>query len=110
MEPLRTALTGGIACDVCGRLPHPRRFRLTHELADLDANILGLHVHPLDTGVRDELVVSTPDGIDAESLLAAIEASPSPPPNQPGPTASPNSPNCRSNAVFQSIDLNFRLL
>jgi hypothetical protein len=162
MEPLRTALTGGIACEVCGRLPHPRRLRLTlaklvaifpvefllhavvlalhppyvvavsvlvivttalviwviepstmhllrswlhappprpapgfdalwriratlddragalgrltHELADLDANILGLHVHPLDTGVRDELVVATPEGVGPELLLAAIEA------------------------------------
>jgi hypothetical protein len=162
MEPLRTALTGGLACDVCGRLPHPRRLRLTvakllaifpvefalhaivlalhpsylmgvsvlvvvttalaiwviepstmrllrswlhaprtrpaaglgalwrirvtlddrtgalerltHHLTDLDANILGLHIHPLDDGVRDELVISTPDPIDADSLLTAIEA------------------------------------
>jgi len=162
MEPLRTALTGGTACEVCGRLPHPRRLRLTlaklvaifpvefllhavvlaahppyvvavsvlvitttalviwvvepstmrllrswlhaprtslatgiealwrirvtlddragalqrltHELADLDANILGLHVHPLDDGVRDELVVSAPEPIGAELLLAAIES------------------------------------
>ena len=161
MEQLRTALIGGTACEVCGRLPHPRRLRLTlakllaifpvefalhavvlwlhpafliavsvlvtvttalviwviepstmrllrswlhaprtrpvsglgalwrirvtlddragalerltHQLADLDANILGLHVHPLDNGVRDELVVSTPDPIDAGLLLAAIE-------------------------------------
>ncbi|TCO33356.1 ACT domain-containing protein [Kribbella steppae] len=162
MEQLRTALIGGTACEVCGRLPHPRRLRLTvakllaifpvefalhavvlalhppyvvavtvlviattalviwviepstmrllrswlhaprtgpasgidalwrirvtladrtgalerltHHLADLDANILGLHVHPVDDGVRDELVVSTPDTIDPQSLLEAIEA------------------------------------
>ncbi|QNE23350.1 amino acid-binding protein [Kribbella qitaiheensis] len=46
--------------------------RLTHRLADLDANILGLHVHPVDSGVRDELVVSTPDSVGADELLAAI--------------------------------------
>ncbi|MFI7066073.1 ACT domain-containing protein [Kribbella sp. NPDC050124] len=161
MEPLRTALIGGTACEVCGRLPHPRRMRLTvakllaifpvefalhavvlalhppyvvavsllviattalviwviepstmrllrswlhaphtrpaagidalwrirvtltdragalerltHELAELDANILGLHVHPIPDGVRDELVVSTPDPTTPESLLEAIE-------------------------------------
>ena len=48
--------------------------RLTHHLADLDANILGLHVHPLDDGVRDELVVATADTTGAGPLLAAIEA------------------------------------
>lgn len=162
MEQLRTALIGGTACEVCGRLPHPRRLRLTlakllaifpvefalhalvlalhppyvvavttlviattalviwviepstmrllrswlhaprtqpasgidalwrirvtladrtgalerltHQLAELDANILGLHVHPVDDGVRDELVVSTPDTVDPQSLLEAIEA------------------------------------
>ena len=162
MEQLRTALIGGTACDVCGRLPHPRRLRLTvakllaifpvefalhalvlalhpsyvvsvtvlvivttalviwviepstmrllrswlhaprtrpasgigalwrirvtiadrtgalerltHQLAGLDANILGLHVHPVHDGVRDELVVSTPDITRPHSLLEAIEA------------------------------------
>src|SRR5215211_2084476 len=122
MEQLRTALTGGTACEVCGRLPHPRRLRLTlakllaifpvefalhaavlawhppylvsvsllvftttalviwaieqltHQLAQVDANILGLHVHPVDDGVRDEFVVSTPDTVGAPLLLEAIEA------------------------------------
>jgi hypothetical protein len=46
--------------------------RLTHRLAELDANILGLHVHPVDGGVRDELVVSTPDTIGPDDLLLAI--------------------------------------
>ncbi|MBB6568897.1 amino acid-binding protein [Kribbella sandramycini] len=161
METLRTALAGGAACEVCGRLPHPRRLRLTlakllavapielalhaivlalhppyllsvaalasvttvlviwviepstmrllrrwlhgpvrrgpavadtlwrvrvtvddrsgalerltHELTTLDANILDLHVHPLDHGVRDELVVSTPESTGADELHAAIE-------------------------------------
>ncbi|WP_232828064.1 amino acid-binding protein [Kribbella monticola] len=48
--------------------------RLTRRLADLDANILGLHVHPIDAGVRDELVVSTPEVVGAEELLAGIES------------------------------------
>lgn len=162
MDSLRTTLTGGTACDVCGRLPHPRRLRLTlaklvavapvelalhavvlaahppylvsvavlatvttalvlwvvepstmrllrswlhapkvrprqgigtlwrirvtlddragslerltRRLADLDANILGLHVHPIDDGVRDELVVSTPDTITAADLETAVES------------------------------------
>ncbi|RZU10246.1 hypothetical protein EV645_6708 [Kribbella rubisoli] len=160
MDSLRTTLTGGTACDVCGRLPHPRRLRLTlaklvaiapvelalhavvlathppylvsvavlasvttalviwvvepstmrllrswlhapkvrprqgigtlwrirvtlndragslenitRRLAELDANILGLHVHPIDDGVRDELVVSTPDTITATDLETAF--------------------------------------
>ena len=162
MDSLRTTLTGGTACDVCGRLPHPRRLRLTlaklvaiapvelalhaavlaahppylisvallasaatilviwivepstmrllttwlhapkvrprqgigtlwrirvtlddragslesltRRLAVLDANILGLHVHPIGDGVRDELVVSTPDDLTAAELEAAVEA------------------------------------
>ncbi|TDD27147.1 amino acid-binding protein [Kribbella turkmenica] len=162
MEQLRTALVGGTACEVCGRLPHPRRLRLTlakllaifpvelalhaivlavhppyvvavtvivivttalvvwvvepstmrllrswlhaprtrpssgidalwrirvtladrtgalerltHHLAELDANILGLHVHPIEDGVRDELVVSAPESTNPQSLLTAIEA------------------------------------
>jgi hypothetical protein len=165
MDSLRTTLTGGTACDVCGRLPHPRRLRLTlaklvaiapvelalhaavlaahppylvsvavlavvttalviwvvepstmrllrswlhapkvrppgnehgigtlwrirvtvddragtlesvtRRLAVLEANILGLHVHPIDDGVRDELVVSTPDDVTAADLEAAVEA------------------------------------
>ncbi|TDO51125.1 hypothetical protein EV651_11952 [Kribbella sp. VKM Ac-2571] len=162
MDSLRTTLTGGTACDVCGRLPHPRRLRLTlaklvaiapvelashavvlaahppylvsvavlasvttalviwvvepstmrllrswlhapkarprhgigtlwrirvtlddragalesvtRQLSVLDANILGLHVHPMDDGVRDELVVSTPDDVTATDLEDAIES------------------------------------
>ncbi|WP_405059342.1 amino acid-binding protein [Kribbella sp. NBC_01505] len=161
MESLRTALVGGQACEVCGRLPHPRRLRLTvakllavfpvefalhaivlalhppyvvavgvlvitttvlviwvvepsamrflrawlhaphvqassgidalwrirvtvadrvgslervtHELAGVEANILGLHVHAVENGVRDELVVSAPDSVRAASLSAAVE-------------------------------------
>ncbi|MEV6271527.1 amino acid-binding protein [Kribbella sp. NPDC051936] len=162
MDSLRTTLTGGTACEVCGRLPHPRRLRLTlaklvavapvelalhaavlaahppylisvavlatvttalviwvvepstmrllrswlhaprvrprhgigtlwrirvtlddragalenvtRRLAVLDANILGLHVHPIDDGVRDELVVSTPDDVTAADLEVAVES------------------------------------
>jgi hypothetical protein len=48
--------------------------QLTHALAELDANILGLHVHPVLDGVRDELVVSTPDGIGPDELLALVTA------------------------------------
>ncbi|MFF1823377.1 amino acid-binding protein [Kribbella sp. NPDC058245] len=161
MESLRTALVGGEACEVCGRLPHPRRLRLTvakllavfpvefalhaavlalhppyivavavlvvtttvlviwvvepsamrflrswlhapqvratsgvdglwrirvtvpdkvgslervtHQLAAVDANILGLHVHTVEDGVRDELVVSAPDSVRSGALTAAVE-------------------------------------
>lgn len=48
--------------------------QLTHGLAELDANILGLHVHPVHDGVRDELVVSTPDGVGPDDLLAIVAA------------------------------------
>ncbi|TDD62656.1 amino acid-binding protein [Kribbella antibiotica] len=160
MESLRTALVGGQACEVCGRLPHPRRLRLTvakllavfpvefalhavvlalhppylvavaslvitttvlviwvvepsamrflrtwlhaprahaaggtdalwrirvtladrvgslervtHELAALDANILGLHVHAVEEGVRDELVVSAPDEVRSAEVATAV--------------------------------------
>lgn len=167
MDQLRSAVTAGMACEVCGRMPHPRRLRLTlaklaaifpvefalhaavialhppyvvtvcllaivttalviwvvepstmrllrgwlhapghhsrreahnrlgqapslwrirvtlddrtgelerltHALAELDVNILGLHVHPLGNGVRDELVVSTPDTIGPDHLLEAV--------------------------------------
>jgi hypothetical protein len=169
MEQLRKAVTAGVACEVCGRLPHPRRLRLTlaklaailpvelalhagilamhppylvsvgllalittalviwvvepstmhllrswlhapghhlrrevhetigrapslwrirvtlddqagelerltHRLTEVDANILGLEVHPVHDGVRDELVVSTPDTVSAGGLLDAVEA------------------------------------
>ena len=159
------AVTTGLACDVCGRLPHPRRFRLmlaklaavfpvelllhaavvyyhlsyamtvtiltvtttilviwvvepsamrllrswlhapairarghledapalwrirvtvddkpgaleilTHNLARLDANILTLHVHALNRGSLDELVVATPEHVHAADLIDSIEA------------------------------------
>lgn len=165
MDQLRRAVTAGMACDVCGRLPHPRRLRLTlaklaavfpvelalhglvlalhppylvtvcvlavvttalviwvvepstmrllrgwlhapghhqrlavqgapslwrlrvtledrtgalerltHALTELDANILGLHLHPLGDGVRDELVVSTPDSVGHDQLADAVTA------------------------------------
>ncbi len=48
--------------------------QLTHALAELDANILGLHVHPVYDGVRDELVVSTPDFVGPDELLALVTA------------------------------------
>lgn len=48
--------------------------QLTHALAELDTNILGLHVHPVQDGVRDELVVSTPGGIGPDELLATAIA------------------------------------
>lgn len=163
--PLTTAVTGGLTCGVCGRLPQPRRFRLTavklaavfpvelavhavviryhlpylltvallalaatllviwvvepsamramrgwlhapalkgqdwlgaatglwrirvtvddrpgafeqvaHQLSGLGVNILGMHVHPLEHGARDELVVATPDDLAVEDLLRAVEA------------------------------------
>ncbi|WP_432950399.1 amino acid-binding protein [Kribbella sp. CA-253562] len=48
--------------------------RLTGQLAELDVNILDLSVHPLADGVRDELVVCTPDTLAAGDLLGAVEA------------------------------------
>jgi len=48
--------------------------RLTRRLAELEANILDLQVHPVHDGVRDELVVSTPDVVAADDLLAAVRA------------------------------------
>ncbi len=170
MDQLRSVVTAGTACDVCGRLPHPARLRLTlaklaaifpvelalhalilelhpaylvsvsllaltttalviwviepstmrllrrwlhapahrrrhharaglqhapslwrirvtledragelehlaHGLTELDANILGLHIHPVVDGVRDELVVATPDSVGPEDLLAVVSAS-----------------------------------
>lgn len=46
--------------------------QLTYGLAELEANILGLHVHPVLDGVRDELVVSTPDGVGPDELLQVV--------------------------------------
>ena len=48
--------------------------RLTHQLAGLDVNILSLHVHPLDQGVRDELVVAAPEHVHAADLVALARA------------------------------------
>lgn len=48
--------------------------RLTHELAVLDANILGLHVHPLEGGAMDEIVVSTPDTVTGAEVHRAVAA------------------------------------
>jgi hypothetical protein len=48
--------------------------QLTYGLAELDANILGLHVHPVLDGVRDELVVSAPDGVGPDELVETLRA------------------------------------
>lgn len=166
MHPsIQHAVTGGLACEACGRLPHPRRLRLTAvklaavlpveallhalvlyyhlsylatvallatvttalviwivepftvralrtwlhapalaererlgqaeslwrlrvtvddqpgalqriaaQLAQLNANILGLHVHPVPGGARDELVVATSDPVRADDLSRAVQA------------------------------------
>ena len=47
---------------------------LAHTLTTLDANILSLHLHPLEHGSRDELVVATPEHVRASDLIEAIEA------------------------------------
>ncbi|MDQ3885532.1 MAG: amino acid-binding protein [Actinomycetota bacterium] len=47
---------------------------LAHNLARLDANILTLHVHPLDQGSLDELIVATPGHVHAADLIDATEA------------------------------------
>lgn len=47
---------------------------LAAELARRGVNILTMHVHPLETGVRDELVVSAPATVQPEQLLAAAAA------------------------------------
>jgi hypothetical protein len=48
--------------------------RLAHGLAAVDANILGLHVHTIEDGVRDELVVSAPDSVRSGVLSTVVEA------------------------------------
>jgi hypothetical protein len=48
--------------------------RLTHGLARLGANILGLHVHPLEHGILDEFVVATGDRVRPDDLVAAVES------------------------------------
>jgi len=47
---------------------------LAHTLTGLEANILSLHMHPLEHGTRDELVVATPEHVRATDLLGAIAA------------------------------------
>lgn len=48
--------------------------RLTHGLTTIKANILGLHLHPLDSGALDEFVVSAPDWVGPDELREAVEA------------------------------------
>ncbi len=45
---------------------------LTHELAALGASVLDLSVHPLASGVRDEIVVSAPPGLTDTDLARAV--------------------------------------
>ncbi|MDD9207911.1 amino acid-binding protein [Georgenia sp. 10Sc9-8] len=45
---------------------------ITHELAMLGANILGMHLHPGPGGVVDEFVVATPEGVTARALSDAV--------------------------------------
>ena len=47
---------------------------LTHELAALGASVLDLTVHPLTSGVRDEIVVSAPPGLVDTDLARAAAA------------------------------------
>ncbi|WP_285245640.1 ACT domain-containing protein [Pseudarthrobacter sp. fls2-241-R2A-127] len=46
--------------------------RMTRALAKLDANILGLHVHPAPDGVLDEFVLAVPGEVGDQELLAAL--------------------------------------
>lgn len=46
--------------------------RLTRELAGLDLSILSLHVHPLEEGVLDELVVGSDTHFGHEALTSAV--------------------------------------
>ncbi|WP_222269540.1 hypothetical protein [Modestobacter marinus] len=75
--------------------------RLAAELAHLDVNVLGVHVHPLERGALDELVVAAPASLTADALVAAVRGSarttcrsgPRPPmrwpTGRPGPSGSP---------------------
>ncbi|AYF79589.1 amino acid-binding protein [Nocardia yunnanensis] len=45
---------------------------LAKQLADRRANILAVHVHHLENGVLDELVVSTPAAVDPQRLTHAV--------------------------------------
>jgi hypothetical protein len=46
--------------------------RVTRQLAGLDVSILTLHVHPLEDGVLDELVVGAEAGVGQQELVAAV--------------------------------------
>src|SRR3954469_22672262 len=65
MESLRTALVGGQACEVCGRLPHPRRLRLTVAKllavfpVELALHAIVLAIHPANVVPVALLVVTT---------------------------------------------------
>ncbi len=48
--------------------------KLTQALADLDTNILSIHVHPVPDGVLDEFVLSAPGTVDENQLLRALRA------------------------------------
>lgn len=48
--------------------------QVAHALADLEVNVLDLQVHPLEHGVRDELIVSAPDHVTEQQLLDAVGA------------------------------------
>ncbi len=48
--------------------------RLTQALAELDTNILSIHVHPVAGGVLDEFVLSAPGTLGENQLLRALRA------------------------------------
>ncbi len=48
--------------------------RLTRALAELDTNILTIHVHPVAGGVLDEFVLAAPGGLSETQLLRALRA------------------------------------
>ncbi|MBT2512385.1 amino acid-binding protein [Arthrobacter sp. ISL-30] len=47
--------------------------KITQSLARLDANILSIHVHPIDGGVLDEFVLSAPGELREPDLLNALD-------------------------------------
>jgi hypothetical protein len=49
--------------------------RITHRLARLNVNILGIHVHPMSGGSLDELVLSVPGELTEQDLLEALASS-----------------------------------
>ncbi|WP_326493973.1 ACT domain-containing protein [Arthrobacter sp. MMS18-M83] len=48
--------------------------RVTGALAHRGVNILSIHVHLLQDGVLDELILSAPDGLTERRLLAALQS------------------------------------